>query len=141
MSAMADILEAAARVLRADAALAEAFGRAPDVYDNLPSEAVAYPYITLDYTDSDPADAEGLAGEDVTLTLSVWSRPEPPSIGKREAARILHAALASLTREDIALANQRLVEAVVNFSRVFDDPDGKTRHGLGAVTFLTEPVA
>lgn len=141
MSAMADILEAAAEALRADARLAELFGGAPRVFDRLPAERVAYPYITLDRTERDPSPAEGLDGDDVTLTLSVWSRPEPPSIGKREAARILDAALEGLTREDIALANQRLVEAVVDFAQVIDDPDGLTKHGVGAVTFLTEPIA
>lgn len=134
-----EILAAATARLREDDRIQALVGKR--VFDRLPAERVEFPYLTLDRVDGIPERAECVEGEDVTLTFSAWSRPEPPSIGKREAARIVATATLVLTGEDLVLTSFRLIDAAPEPSQVFPDPDGLTQHGVGGVTFLTEPAA
>lgn len=141
MSVAAEILAAAQAALEADDTLKTLMGGAARVYDQFPAVAGrTFPYLTLDRVDGLPEDAEGVPGDDVTLTFSSWSRPTP-AIGKREAARLVARAEAVLIGAGLALPSYRLIDGVREPSQIFTDPDGLTQHGVGAVTFLTEPVA
>jgi hypothetical protein len=135
LSTLQDAVEAA---LRADDALKTAMGGAVRVYDTVPPGA-AFPYLVHGAPQAVPDLAEGYAGKDVFVELHVWSRPEPPSLGKREAADIAGAVEEALLT-DLDLGAWRLTDAVPEDTRIFDDGDGLTRHGVVTIRYLTEPA-
>ncbi len=104
------------------------------VYDQAPKN-VALPYISIGPSDVVEDDADCILAATETLQLDVWSEAQD---GKREAKLIcdqVRAALHDYTAEPAvgALAGMRVVQV-----RVFDDPDGRTTHGVVQVECLIE---
>ncbi len=69
-----------------------------------------------------------------TLQLDVWSRAP----GHVEAKRLVDAVKTCLHQREASLDDYALVEMTVDFRRVFDDPDGKTKHGVVTLRALVE---
>jgi hypothetical protein len=140
MSSVATTLQGAVEAaLRADTTLRALMGGTVRIYDTVPAN-FAFPYITHGSNQLVPELAEGLNGRDVFVELHVWSRPEPPSLGRREAADIA-AAVETALCVDLVLAGFRLVDAVPEKTRIFDDTDGLTKHAVLTIRYITEPDA
>jgi Protein of unknown function (DUF3168) len=134
-------------LLRADATVAGQFGTVRidrndvvKIFDELPQRQglrVDAPYALVAESEVYPVDA-GDCGEvfDVALTVHCWST----AVGRGECSRltaavrgvILRLARGLLTLPDPAWSIDRLpVDEII--TRVIDDPDGRSRHGV--VTF------
>ncbi len=119
--------EAAFAVL--DAALAV------PVYDAPPVDA-ALPYVVIGPIRSAPWRADGLAGEEHSVSVHVWSRYR----GAKEVRTLMDAVRAALEDADLAPAGHHLV--LLSFAGAEDARagDGVTRHGTLRFRALTEPA-
>ena len=104
------------------------------IYDR-PSATVAPPYITFGASDSVPDDHECIDGRLETLQLDVWSEAQD---GKRECKAIVDAVKRALHDAVGNLDVGALVTMRVTLVRVFDDPDGRTTHGIVQVEAVIE---
>jgi hypothetical protein len=122
-------------------ALAEAVFAALDaaldvpVYDAPPVDA-ALPYVVIGPIRTTPWRADGLAGQDHSLSVHVWSRYR----GAKEVRVLMDAARAALEGADLTPAGHHLV--LLSFAGAEDARagDGVTRHGTLRFRALTEPV-
>jgi hypothetical protein len=96
------------------------------VYDHPPKDAV-FPYLSFGASDSVPDDADCITGRIETLQIDIWSRAQD---GKREAKAITDAVKTALHRWTGNLSVGALSMMEVTLSRVIDDPDGITSHGI-----------
>jgi hypothetical protein len=111
-------------LLVADAGIGALVG--DKIYDR-PSAAVSAPYITFGPSDFVPDDHECIDGRIETVQLDVWSEAQD---GKREAKAIVDAIRKCLHDAAGDLDAGALVSMRVGLARVFDDPDGRTTHGV-----------
>jgi len=106
------------------------------VYDQPAAGAVA-PYITFGPSDVVPQDVDCIDGRIETLQLDVWSEAQD---GKRECKAICDAVRAALHRFAAEPVTGALVEMEIELTRVLDDPDGRTSHGVVQVRAMLEEV-
>lgn len=106
------------------------------VYDTVPDEpwGVRQAYISLGACDMVPDDADCIAGETHTIQLDVWSR----KVGQVECKKICAAVKAALHLQDLALAENALVEIRLALQVVTRDPDGLTMHGAMQFSAMVE---
>lgn len=120
--------------LKASSALSNAFAGPPRVYDDVPKNP-AFPYITIgdDQITDDGSDGECVDAQEIFSTIHVWSR----ELGKIECKRINDAVRMALTA-DFAVEGFALTLAQFRDSRVLQDPDGITKHGIVTFRFLID---
>lgn len=105
------------------------------IYDRAPSEK-DYPCIVFGPSDSNPDDAEGVVGEEITVQLDVWTtdngrlRPCKEIVGAVKSA--LHYAPLTLP------APYALVQIWVHLTRVMLDQNPALTHGIVQVTAQVE---
>ncbi len=105
------------------------------IYDDVPRDRTdpsLYPFVEIGDSQALADDVSCSNGKDEFVTLHVWSRDRSKKAVKDIAGQIfdeLHAA--SLTVTGRASAH-----AFVTNTRVFNDPDGITRHGVVTVRIL-----
>ncbi len=104
------------------------------IYDR-PSATVTSPYITFGPSDYVPDDDECIDGRVETVQLDIWSEAQD---GKREAKAVVDAVKVSLHDAVGDLDNGALSTMRVVLVRVFDDPDGRTTHGIVQIECLIE---
>ncbi len=104
------------------------------IYDR-PGATVPAPYITFGPSDYVPDDDECIDGRIETVQLDVWSEAQD---GKRECKAIVDAIRVVLHDAVGNLDVGALVTMRVTLSRVFDDPDGRTTHGIVQVESVIE---
>lgn len=104
------------------------------IYDR-PAATASVPYITFGPSDYVPDDDECIDGRIETVQLDVWSEAQD---GKRECKAIVDAVKASLHDVDAELSSGALNTMRVVLVRVFDDPDGRTTHGVIQVECLLD---
>lgn len=104
------------------------------VWDSPPASPV-FPYITLGATDFTPTDADCIDMREETVQLDVWTRANGR---KWPCKQIVDAVVNVLRRLDGDLTSGALVGVRLELSRVFDDPDGITVHGVVQVTAMIE---
>jgi hypothetical protein len=104
------------------------------VYDQPPKD-VAAPYISIGPSDVVEDDADCILAAVETLQLDVWSEAQD---GKREAKLICDQVRAALHGYSAEPAVGALAGMRVALVRVFDDPDGRTTHGVVQVECLIE---
>ena len=122
---------AVSKVLIADAAVSAIVGER--VFDG---DAETYPCVTLGPCDFQEDDAECITGRVEAMQLDCWSRD---SGGRLGPARILTDAVkAALHHARIELETHALVQITVPMVRVFQDPDGRTVHGVVTVEAIIE---
>lgn len=99
-----------------------------NVYDHVPDAAddSVFPYVTLNDLQAIDDSTKTYNGQEIMAVLHVWSRYS----GNKEVQDIfdaLHTALHNAT-----LTVSGAVAAVCRYeaSQIFDDPDGRTRHGI-----------
>lgn len=85
-----------------------------------------YPFVQIGDELMLPADVSGSMGNEHFIDLHVWSRAE----GQSEAKAILDAYAAAFHDQALTVAGLTTAFAYVERRRVFDDPDGRTRHGV-----------
>ena len=91
-------------------------------------------YITLGATDGTDDTAECIDGQEINTTIHCWSR----SVGKVECKRLVDLVRRKLHRANLSLTANALVFLEVESTRVFDDPDGITTHGVVQVRAAVE---
>lgn len=100
-----------------------------------PDESTAFPYISFGPTDFIPDDADCIKGREETVQLDCWTRDQ----GRKWPCKALvDAVKTALHDADGELAVGALVLMRVTLTRVFDDPDGLTTHGVVEVTATIE---
>lgn len=110
------------------------------IHDRVPVDPAGrvkaeFPYITIRDAETADAGADCVDGEDITVTLHIWSR----AVGSVEAKRIGGALKAALDRAELDLgAEVALVELQWRGAQYFTDPDGLTTHGVVTLLALTE---
>lgn len=92
------------------------------------------PYVTFDTGTSGPWETLDRDGEEVTITLSVWSRYR----GKSEALGIMGQIRTALHNQTLDVQDFTLVQLRQEFAEVFPDPDGVTQHGVARFKALLQ---
>jgi hypothetical protein len=120
-SALTEIQQAIYSRLTGDATL---MGKITGVFDQVP-ENQPFPYVTIGEYTSVPFRTMTRFGEEVTVTLHIWSQYN----GFKEALDILDDMNRLLAdKEDITVTGYDLVACFYEFSETLRDPDGMTRH-------------
>ena len=120
-------------------AKAEIMALANGVYDNIPTAPFGSKtaYISFGPEDTVEDDAECIVGLEMTMQIDVWSR----AVGAVECKRLTDLVRKALHRKPLVLTDNALVDALVDITRVFRDPDGTTSHGVVTATFRVEEPA
>lgn len=118
--------------LKADTDIAAIVGAR--VYDQAPEDA-AFPYITLGAASSVPDDAECIPGIEQTVQIDIWHRDQGRKWRCKATVDLVYAALheADLEIDSGALATLRVV-----LTRVENDPDKITAHGIVQIEAMIE---
>lgn len=106
------------------------------VYDHVPKSpwGETKAYVSFGPSDVIDDDADCIAAGEHTFQIDCWSR----GVGKVGCRRIVDAVKDALHARDLALPDHGLVELRVTMRRVFDDPDGRTAHGVVTVAAMIE---
>lgn len=111
------------------------------IYDHPPSSAPGvsptrvYPDASFGPSAAVNADAECITGMDEVVQIDVWARDG----GRlRTAKAIVGAIKKSLHEYEADLTEHGLIEMRVVLTRVFQDPDGLTAHGIVQVECLLQ---
>ncbi|MFY0619321.1 DUF3168 domain-containing protein [Shimia sp.] len=127
MSISVALQTAVFEALSNDAAVQSLVG--DQIHDGVPAKA-RFPRVTFGPTDTQHEDLVEIAARTETLQLDVWSRDK----GRlRECKVICDAVRSALHLADLSLTEGALVLVQVESLRVFQDPDGKTAHGVVTV--------
>jgi hypothetical protein len=110
------------------------------VYDRVPRDPstgdpnVPFPMVTLGETQTLPELAECTDAADSFVTLHTWSR----KVGSVEAKNLNTAVAAALHDKPLTLASGTLQSLLLQESRIINDPDGLTTHGVLTFHSLTD---
>lgn len=133
MAPDADLIAAIANLFRTDPVLVGLLGGR--FYDRVPAKAAgeldaATDYVSVGAVDSVPQTIDCIEADDVTLQLDVWS-----AAYDRDRCRTIVAAIRRRLHDaELPLAENGLAACVVALTRIFEDPDGVTLHGVVQVT-------
>jgi len=106
-------------------------GASSTVYDHVPFEPEgapddAFPYITIGEAEATPFDNDSTRGAYVDATVHAWSRYK----GRKEVDEALDEIYGLLHRASLSAAGYNFVDCLFEFSDVFVEQDGQTRHGV-----------
>jgi len=104
------------------------------VYDG-PPEKPTFPYISMGASDFRTDDAECINSREETIQIDCWVRRNGRKWPCKEIVDAIVGALRNVTGE---LSNGTLVSLNIELSRILDDPDGITTHGVVQVTGLID---
>jgi len=96
------------------------------VYDAVPQDTVAFPYVTIGDDTFNPFDGDDFTGFDSTLTIHTWSRTD----GKAETKTIQGQIYDLLHRANLTILGYNVITIDQVFEDSFTDTDGLTRHGV-----------
>lgn len=91
-------------------------------------------YVSLGATDTAEDDADCISGLETTVQVDTWSRAP----GRREGTELTDLVRRALHRQPITIAGSAICDAWVVLTRILDDPDGLTTHGVIQVTLRVE---
>lgn len=135
MSASAELQKAIYDALVADAGVtALVSGRIHD----MPPPGVRFPFVSFGPSDTVDEDADCIDARMEVVQLDIWSRAKD---GRVEAKRIVDAVKTALHRTAPVMAVNALVGLRVVLTRILDDPDGITVHGVVQVEAHVEERA
>ncbi len=100
------------------------------VFENKP-QGCRYPFIQIGESDLVPDDAQGAPGASYAITLHIWSREG----GKGELKTIMGEVYERTHNADVELDGLDTGFSFVEHVRDFDDPDGRTQHGVMTIQF------
>ena len=112
--------------LAAQISSATVYDDVPDMTEGLP--AADFPYIVIGNDTEVAWDTDDTLGGNCTITLHAFSQYQ----GKKEAKEIMAAIDVALHRQAVNLSATgfRFVDCLREYSEVFDEDDGATRHGV-----------
>jgi hypothetical protein len=101
------------------------------IYDHVPFEpegapSSSFPYASIGDAEATPFDNDSDRGAYVDSTVHVWSRYK----GRKEVDEALDAIYGLLHRASLTAAGYKIVDCLFDFSDVFVEQDGQTRHGV-----------
>lgn len=99
------------------------------IHSPAPQDA-SLPYVEIGDSDSVVADVQGRDGSDETLTIHVWTDPGSFGPAKQIISRIRDA----LHSKNLTVSGRSAAFAVVSSTRVFNDIDGSSIHGVVTLT-------
>jgi hypothetical protein len=135
------------RILRADAEIAALVGTVTvnreaivKVFDEIPHAenglaTVDFPFVSIGECETVPVRMDCGNHEEISVQIDAWSQKP----GRAEIKRIVAAIAAALgmANDDAPAIDQdgyHLADLVVERTRILDDPDGRTRHGVILIT-------
>ena len=118
--------------LRADAALVALVG-ADGVHDDV-GQTAAPPYVTIGDIAQAPFSTKTTEGMSATVAIHAW---DDAHRGLRDIKLIMAAVLGVLHEAGFPVSGHDLVSSRFEFSDVFVEADGRTRHGVLRFRFLT----
>lgn len=135
------------RLLRADADIAALVGsvmvnRVPivKVFDEVPHAkngiaTIDFPFISIGECETVPVRMDCGNQEEISLQIDVWSQKP----GRSEVKQIVAAITSALgmSSDDPPAIDQdgyHLADLIIERTRILDDPDGRTRHGVIQLT-------
>ena len=118
--------------LTGDAALTALIG-ASGVFDHV-DEGSNLPYVTIGDISQAQFGTKTTEGMDATVTIHTW---DDVHRGLKSTKEIMAAVLGVLHEASLSITGHSLSVARFEFSDVFVDPDGLTRHGVQRFRFLT----
>jgi hypothetical protein len=133
-----DLQRAIVTTLLNDAAVAAVAGRG--IYDRVPRDPatgdpnVPFPFVTLGEVQTLPELSECTDAADSFITLHTWSR----KVGSVETKNLNKAVAAALHDKPLTLAAGTLQSLLLQESRILNDPDGLTTHGVLTFHTLTD---
>ena len=95
------------------------------IYDHVPQETT-YPYVVIADMMMEEFDTQTWDGALMTLNVHVWSRKR----GRKECMTIFGHLRRLLHDQDLVVSGHCHVLCQRDYSEVFLDPDGVTRHGV-----------
>ena len=119
--------------LRADSSLKSLISDPVRVYDHTPQNSVA-PYIVIGETRGLPFDTKDTDGMDQSLMIHVWSEYR----GLKETKQIQAAIMDAIDQVSLSITGHSQALLRFEFSDVFLDADGLTRHGVQRFRIVTE---
>lgn len=101
------------------------------IYDHVPFEPEGspdanFPYGTVGDAETHPFDNDTDLGTYVDTTVHVWSRYK----GRKEVDAAMDVIYGLLHRATLTAAGYKIVDCLFQFSDVFVESDGETRHGV-----------
>ena len=109
--------------LNNDSTLTSTYGAS--VYDEVP-EGSSFPYVSIGETTALDYSTNDVDGSEQTMTLHVWSQYR----GTKETKNILDRLHDLLHDYSLSVTGANLINLRFDFSDLFRDPDGITRHGV-----------
>jgi hypothetical protein len=109
-------------------------GKVTGVYDSVPDET-SFPYVAIGDDTVRDFSTNTFSGEEMTLTIHIWSRDRGRKNTKSIMAdiyRVLHKANLSLTN------GASLIHVLFEFAEIVLDPDGTTYHGIQRFRMLLQ---
>ena len=115
-------------MLTADAML---MAQVTGIFDFVPDNQ-AFPYVSIGEFTSAPFETFDRYGQEVTMTVHVWSQRIEPNAyqGMRQIELIMDSIQRILVRAEIAVEHWGVVGIWGDFSQTMLDYDGITRHGI-----------
>lgn len=96
------------------------------VYDFVPDNQNAFPFITIGDITLNERDTDDTNGYSAVFVVHTWSRSE----GKKQAADIQNLVYGLLHKTSPALSTGAVLLMVQESQEVMRDPDGRTFHGI-----------
>lgn len=110
------------------------------IFDIVP-DSQAFPYITIGNMTTIDDSTQGIAGQEITLTVHVWDQAESRLRIKQITAQIIellhHAALTPTGSPQL----HNLINIMYEFSDLFLDPDNRTHHSIVRFRIVTDAKA
>lgn len=106
------------------------------VYDDVPQETSAFPYITIGEDNHTFADTDTELMNRVSITVNTWSRYR----GRKEIKEMQAEVYNALHRANLVEAGYNFVTITQESSISFLDADGITRHGVQTFNLLIEEI-
>jgi hypothetical protein len=102
-----------------------------NIYDHVPFEpegapANRFPYGVIGDAEASPFDNDSTLGAYVATTVHVWSRYK----GRKQVDEALDVIYGLLHRATLTATGYNVVDCLFEFSDVFVESDGQTRHGV-----------
>lgn len=108
-------------------------GGTPRIYDHVPDNGAAFPYVTIGESTAIPFDTKDTLGSEDIISIHVWSRYK----GKKEVKQILGEIYNALHRYILTLPNHVCVDCLQEMSEVYQDDD-KTYNGIARYRVTTQ---
>lgn len=133
MTSTVELQRAYIAALKADPKIMALVG---GVYDRVPAKPYKAKdaYISIGPETAVEDDAECITGIEVTTQIDVWTK----AVGKVECKEVTDLVRKALHRKPLVLDGAALVDQWVTLTRIMDDPDGITKHGVVQITARIE---